>query len=91
MRKNFNLSCKKEQKEIETNTENETETSEHTTIDRTDSYIESVNSESNDNKTNEDKELEICDKLAEKLESFFTSIFFVSFIIYSAVVFNHKP
>lgn len=90
----FNLSCKKQQNEIETNTENATEletetevTENNSIIDRSNSYIESINLE----KKEDSNELEVCDKLAEKLESFFTSIFFVSFIIYSAVVFNQKP
>ena len=78
----FNLSCKKErnetekiENEIENTTETETEvTNENTIIDRSNSYIQSIDTKTNINKK-EDNDLEICDKLAEKLRGFFTSIF----------------
>ena len=77
----FNISCKKKKQ-----------------IKRNDSYLQTVNqlntlansNNNNDNNDNEEDEKD-CDKLASKIEHLFTVIFFLSFVIYSSVVFSEIP
>ena len=61
-----------------------------TMLNRNDSYLGTINALTIQSSTesNEDND---CDKLATIIERIFTSVFFIAFIIYCAVIFGQKP
>ena len=61
-----------------------------TMLNRNDSYLGTINAITNKSSTESDEDND-CDKLATIIERIFTSVFFVSFIIYCAVIFGQKP
>jgi len=59
-------------------------------LNRNDSYLGTINALTNQSSTESDEDND-CDKLATIIERIFTSVFFVAFIIYCAVIFGQKP
>ena len=99
----FNLTCQKTKEnkinrtDSYTNTidilqNNSTETeSNQKKINRNDSYTDTIYRSQNNQPESELSDEKECDTLATKIEYVFTSLFFIGFIIYTAVIFSERP